>query len=241
MKSPVLTEPIRPGACCLAQAPSRLSAQGTLCRPSELLEPLGDSWPMHNGDYSGRRFSPLTTINTRTCRRLTLAWVHRPDAGAGQAGGGGKTSVPIKGTPVVVNGVMYVTIPDHVWAVDARTGREIWHSTWRSKGGWHIGNRGVAVLGSTVYVETPDCNLVALNIRDGREKWRTEICDLEQFYYASAAPLIVKNHVIVGVSGDDLDIPGYIEAHDPETGALQWRWYTLSGAGNARSEDVAER
>ena len=89
-------------------------------------------------------------------------------------------------------------------------GREIWHATWPSKGGWHIGNRGVAVLGSTVYVETPDCNLVALNIRDGQEKWRTEICDLEQFYYASAAPLIVKNHVIVGVSGDDLDIPGYL-------------------------------
>ena len=62
--------------------------------------------------------------------------------------------------------------------------------------------------------------------RDGREKWRTEICDLEQFYYASAAPLIVRNHVIVGVSGDDLDIPGYLEAHDPETGARQWRWYT---------------
>ena len=101
---------------------------------------------------------------------------------------------------------------------------EIWHATWPSKGGWHIGNRGVAVLGSTVYVETPDCNLVALNAADGREKWRTDICDLEQFYYASAAPLIVKNHVIVGVSGDDLDIPGYIESHDPETGARQWRW-----------------
>ena len=65
------------------------------------------------------------------------------------------------------NGVLYTSIPDHVWAVDARTGRELWHATWPSKGGWHIGNRGVAVLGRTVYVETPDCNLVALDTRDG--------------------------------------------------------------------------
>ena len=191
---------------------------------------------MHNGDYSGRRFSSLSTIDVSNVSSLTRAWVYRPDAGNAPAGGGGKTSVLIKGTPVVVNGVMYVTIPDHVWAVDARSGKEIWHATWPSKGGWHIGNRGVAVLGSTVYVETPDCNLVALNAADGSEKWRTEICDLEQFYYASAAPLIVKNHVIVGVSGDDLDIPGYIEAHDPETGARQWRWYTYPEPGTPEAK-----
>ena len=124
---------------------------------------------MYNGDYSGRRFSGLKHINASNVNALSLAWVYRPNA-TGPAGGGGATAVTIKGTPVVVNGVMYTTIPDHVWAVDARTGREIWHATWPSKGGWHIGNRGVAVLGNTVYVETPDCNLVALNSRDGRER-----------------------------------------------------------------------
>ena len=177
--------------CGLALAGAAAIAQTTVA-PSMLLQPLGESWPMHNGDYSGRRFSPLSTIDASNVSSLTRAWVYRPDAGNAPAGGGGKTSVLIKGTPVVVNGVLYVTIPDHVWAVDARSGKEIWHATWPSKGGWHIGNRGVAVLGSTVYVETPDCNLVALDAADGREKWRTEICDLEQFYYASAAPLIVK-------------------------------------------------
>ena len=136
--------------------------------------------------------------------------------------------------------MLYVTIPDHVWALDARSGRELWHATWPSKGGWHIGNRGVAVLGTTVYVETPDCNLLALDNRTGKEKWRTGICDLDQFYYASAAPLIVKNHVIVGVSGDDLDIPGYIESHDPETGALQWRWYTHPEPGTPEAKTLAE-
>jgi alcohol dehydrogenase (cytochrome c) len=212
-----------------------ISAQSTVA-PETLLQPLGESWPMYNGDYSGRRFSALTKVTTANVSALTLAWVYRPAPGPAPAGGGGATAVTIKGTPVVVNGVMYVTIPDHVWAVDARTGREIWHATWPSKGGWHIGNRGVAVLGSTVYVETPDCHLVALGARDGKERWRTEICDVEQFYYASTAPLVVKNHVIVGVSGDDLDIPGYLEAHDPETGALQWRWNTYPEPGTPEAK-----
>jgi len=222
-------------ALALVTAAVTLSAQGIV--PAErLLEPLSREWPMHNGDYTGRRFSQLTAIDTSTVSSLTLAWVYRPAPGAAPAGGGGSTQVTIKGTPVVVNGVLYVTIPDHVWAVDARSGREIWHATWPSKGGWHIGNRGVAVLGSTVYVETPDCHLVGLNIRDGREKWRTEICDLEQFYYASAAPLIVGNHVIVGVSGDDLDIPGYLQSHDPETGARQWRWNVYPEPGTPEAK-----
>jgi alcohol dehydrogenase (cytochrome c) len=203
---------------------------------ARLLKPAPDSWPMYNGDYSGRRFSSLTRINDNNVAGLTLAWVYRPNAGGAQAGGGGCTGVSIKGTPVVVNGVMYTTSPDHVWAVDARTGREIWHATWRSRGGYCIGNRGVAVLGNTVYVETRDCNLVALNIRDGRERWRKEICDLEQFYYGSTAPLIVKNHVIVGVSGDDLDIPGYLQAHDPETGEFQWRWYSYPEPGTPEAK-----
>jgi alcohol dehydrogenase (cytochrome c) len=212
-----------------------LYGQGTL-DPAKLLQPSADSWPMYNGDYSGRRFSAQSKVNVNNVNALTLAWVYRANPGAGPAGGGGNTSAIIKGTPVVVNGVLYVTIPDHVWAIDARTGQEIWHSTWRSNGGWHIGNRGVAILGNTVYVETPDCNLLALNIRDGRERWRTEICDLEQFYYGSTAPLIVKNHVIVGVSGDDLDIPGYLEARDPQTGDRQWRWYTYPEPGTPEAK-----
>lgn len=207
-----------------------LAAQNTVA-PETLLRPLAAEWPMYNGDYTGRRFSTLDTVDTSNVSSLTLAWVSRVNPGRAPAGGGGAASPIIKGTPVVVNGVLYVTLPDHVWAFDARSGREIWHATWPSQGGWHIGNRGVAVLGDTVYVETPDCNLVALSVRDGSEKWRTEICDLELFYYASVAPLVVKNHVIVGVSGDDLDIPGYIQSHDPETGELQWRWYTYPEPG----------
>jgi alcohol dehydrogenase (cytochrome c) len=213
---------------CAAAAVS-LAAQGTV-PPAALLTPTPDSWPMYNGDYSGRRFSGLTTINSDNVASLSLGWTRRI-AAPGPAGGGGSSAAVIKGTPVVANGVLYATIPDHVWALDARTGRELWHASWPSRGGWHIGNRGVAVLGTTVYVETPDCQLLALDNRTGKEKWRTAICDLDQFYYASAAPLVLKYHIIVGVSGDDLDIPGYLEAHDPDTGALQWRWYTHPDPG----------
>jgi alcohol dehydrogenase (cytochrome c) len=189
--------------------------------PAKLLNPGTDSWPGYNGDYSGRRFSTLTKIDASNVRTLSLAWVSRMNPGAGVGG------VTVKGTPVQVNGVMYVTAPDHVWAIDARTGREIWHFAWESTGGIHIGNRGVAVLGDSLYFETPDCHLVALDIKDGTERWRKQICDLDLFYYGSVAPVVVKNHVIAGVSGDDLDVPGYVQAHDPKTGEMQWRWYVV--------------
>jgi alcohol dehydrogenase (cytochrome c) len=212
-----------------------LFAQGSL-DPAKLLQPPTDTWPTYNGDYSGRRYSPLSAINSSNIDSLKLAWVYRANTGSDQAGGGNAQAV-IKSTPLEINGVLYFTAPDHVWAVDARSGREIWHYTWKqSKGGWHIGNRGVGVYGSWLYFETPDCNLVSLNLKDGSERWHREICDLDRFYYASVAPVIVKNHVIAGVSGDDLDIPGYLESHDPVTGELQWRWYTHPEPGTPEAK-----
>jgi alcohol dehydrogenase (cytochrome c) len=187
--------------------------------PAKLLKPGTDSWPTYNGDYSGRRFSTLDKINTSNIDALSLAWVFRHNGGPG--------SGAIKGTPLQINGVVYLTAPDNVWALDARTGRELWHHSWQSTGGIHIGNRGAAVLGESLFYETPDCHLVSLNIKDGSERWRKQICDLDQFYYGSVAPVVVKNHVIAGVSGDDLDVPGYVQAHDPETGEMQWRWYVV--------------
>ncbi len=216
------------------------NSPGQTLDPQKLLGAGTDSWPTYNGDYSGRRFSTLANINTQSVRTLSLGWVYRPDAGRGDLGG------PIKGTPVVVDGVLYLTMPNRVWAIDARTGREIWHFAWQSKGGLTIGNRGVGVYGRWLYFETPDCNLVSLNLRDGKERWHKPICDLDQMYYASAAPVVIKNHVMTGVSGDDLDIPGYVEAHDPETGDLQWRWYTVpqkkgeAGGESWPSEEAAK-
>jgi alcohol dehydrogenase (cytochrome c) len=201
--------------------------QGSL-DPAKLLQPPTDAWPTYSGDYTGRRFSPLKKINTSNVKNLSLAWLYRipPGLSAGS----------IKATPIELNGVMYLTIPDHVWAIDARTGRELWHHVHQSKGGIHLGNRGAGIYGSWLYFETPDCNLVSLNLKDGKERWHKPICDLDQMYYASVAPIIVKNHVLVGVSGDDLDIPGYFESRDPETGDLQWHWSVTPKKGEPGSE-----
>ena len=189
----------------------------------------GESWPTYNGDLSGKRYSSLSKVNTSTVGNLGLAWVYRATVS-------GNLRAVVKSTPLAVNGVMYFTIPDHAWAIDARTGREIWHFVWNSKGGDHVGNRGVGIYGDALYFETPDCNLVALNIKDGKERWHQQICDLNQMYFASVAPIIVKNHVIVGVSGDDLDIPGYLQARSVETGELQWQWNVEPKPGEPGSE-----
>jgi alcohol dehydrogenase (cytochrome c) len=217
-------------AAALALLSLPVAAQQPL-DPSLLLKPTPDSWPTYNGDYSGRRYSPLTSINAGNIDALGLAWAFRLPA---DNRSGAATS--IKATPLLVHGILYFAVPDHVWAVDARSGREVWHFRWESNGGIHIGNRGVGILGNWLYFETPDCHLVSLDIRTGKERWRQEICDLNQYYYGSVAPVIVKNHVLVGVSGDDLDIPGYLEARDPESGALQWRWYVPARPGEPGAE-----
>ena len=192
-----------------------LVAQGGVDE-ARLLKPGKDSWPTYNGDYSGRRFSALTQVNATNVEALSLAWLYTIPAGG-----------PIKSTPLQIDGVLYFSTPDHAYAVSARTGREIWHYVWPSKGGNHLGNRGLGALGDTLYLETPDCHLVALEMRTGAKKWEKEICDMNRFYYASAAPVIVKNQVIAGVSGDDMDNPGYLQAHDPVTGEMKWRFYTV--------------
>jgi len=117
----------------------------------------------------------------------------------------------------------------------ARAGSS-WHHVHPSKGGIHLGNRGVGIYGNWLYFETPDCDLVSLSLKDGKERWHKSICDLDQMYYASVAPVIVKNHVLVGVSGDDLDIPGYFESRDPETGDVQWHWSVNPKKGEPGSE-----
>ena len=188
--------------------------------PAKLLNPGTDSWPSYNGDYSGRRFSTLTKINDKNVGALSLAWVYRvnlSDEGGHDdqrhADRHRRRHVPHRSRSRLGDRRPHGP-PALAPRVDA-------------KGGIHIGNRGVAVLGDALFYETPDCTLVSLNIKDGSERWHKQICDLEQFYYGSVAPMVVKNHIIAGVSGDDLDVPGYLEAHDPETGEMQWRWYAV--------------
>jgi acido-empty-quinoprotein group A len=197
-----------------------------------------DAWPAHYGDHTGRRFSPLNQINATNVKTLSLAWIHRATAQEGdnvggeyRTGdpyywGGPQANVTIKATPLMVNGVLYFAAPDHAYAIDARTGRAIWHYFWRTRGGIHIGNRGVGMYGNMLFFETPDCYLVSLDAATGKERWHKEIADVRQQYFCTPAPIIIGRHVIVGIGGDSLDVQGYLEAYEPETGERQWRWYT---------------
>ena len=191
--------------------------------PAALSKPATDTWPTYNGDYSGKRFSPLNQINASNVGSLTLAWVFHPHAST------------IKSTPLEVNGVLYFTVPDNVWAVDARYGREIWHYH-RASEGDHIGNRGLAMYKNWLYFTTPDSHIVCLDAKDGTVRWIVELADPKLGYFATMAPLIVRDHVIVGVSGDVTDIRGFLESLDPETGTIQWRWYTEPDPGQPGSE-----
>jgi alcohol dehydrogenase (cytochrome c) len=125
-----------------------------------------------------------------------------------------------------VDGTLYLTTPDNVWAVDARDGRELWHYVWKTKGGTHIANRGVAIWNNFLFMETPDNFLVSLDARTGKERWHKEIADLAQMYFSTPAPIVVGNHVLVG-TGNDIDSPGFLQSFDPETGDVQWKFYTV--------------
>ena len=198
-----------------------LSAQGL--DPAALLKPATDVWPTYNGDYSGRRFSTLDQINAGNVWSLSLAWVFRTPGSV------------LKSTPLEVNGILYFSAPDNVWAVDARYGRLVWHYRRVSEGD-HIGHRGVAMYKESLYFTTPDAHLVCLNAKDGSVRWIVELADGKLGYFATMAPLVVRDHVVVGVSGDVTDVRGFLESVDPETGAIQWRWYTTPEPGEPGSE-----
>jgi alcohol dehydrogenase (cytochrome c) len=228
----------------LASVPVLLGAQGKGVAPEELLKPLADSWPTYSGDYTGKRYSLLKQVNQLTVKNLSLAWVTPltggPGGGGGRGGGGGSNvniggegtgeypfgGVNVKGTPLMVDGTLYVTSPDNAWALDARTGRTLWRYFWKTRGGTHIATRGFGMWNNYLYMETPDNYLVSLDAKTGKERWHKVIAEFNEQYFSTMAPIIVGNHVIVG-TGNDLDMPGFLQSFDAETGALQWKLYTV--------------
>jgi alcohol dehydrogenase (cytochrome c) len=192
--------------------------------PSALQKRAVDLWPTYHGDYSGQRHSPLTAITPANVSRLALAWAFQ----TGQA-------ASIKATPIVVNGLLYVSAPDELWAIDARTARQIWRYRYPENTGFHIGHRGVAAYKESVYLTTPDAHLVALDARNGKVKWNVEIADVKKGYWSTNAPLLVRNHLLVGVAGDFDNLPGMLTSVDPETGRTQWIFYSTPPPGAAAS------
>lgn len=219
----------KPAAARTAAAPAEIPALPAPTGPpaleyAGLLNPSKDSWPTYHGDYSGRRHSSLTQITADNVHQLALAWTFP----GGQGG--------IKSTPILVNGTLYFTAPDHMWAVDARTGRQVWHYTYPPNTGLHIGHRGAAMYKNTVFLTTPDAHLVALDARNGKLKWNVEIASAKKGYWSSNAPLVVRNHIIVGVSGDFDNLPGMLTSFDPESGDQQWVFYSTPPPGTPRSQ-----
>jgi len=222
--------------------------QGGGVSPEDLLKPLAKSWPTYNGDYTGKRYSALTAVNRQTVKNLGLAWSsqltpgdestppgpgprgRRPPVNLTVGGEGpGNMNIrsgSIKGSVLAVDGTLYVTMPDNAWAVDARDGHPLWHYFWKTKGGTHIGNRGFGMWNGYLYMETPDDYLVSLDAKTGKERWHRMIADVDQGYFATPAPIVIGNHVLVGV-GNDIDSPGFLQSYDAETGELQWKFYTV--------------
>ncbi len=121
-----------------------------------------DSWPTYNGDYSGKRFSPLKQIDQENVHNLSLAWAFQTNVNSGQG---------LKSTPLLLDGTLYFTEPDDIWAVDAHSGRQNWHYRYHQNEGLHIGQRGLGFYKGRLYFETPDAHLLCLDARSGEVQW----------------------------------------------------------------------
>jgi alcohol dehydrogenase (cytochrome c) len=187
-------------------------------------------WPSYNGGANGSRYSTLVQITPANAKRLTPKWLFSlPNAARLQV------------TPVVVDGVMYVTHANECYALDAGTGREIWHyQRPRTKGliGNAAGgaNRGVGVSGDRVFMVTDHAHIIALNRHTGALLWESEMADWRQNYNATGAPLPVGNLVVTGTSGGDEGVRGFVAAFDQATGKEVWRFWTVPAPGEPGSE-----
>ena len=193
----------------------------------QLRQPDPKNWLHYSGQYHAQRHSGLKQIDAATVKDLVSAWMyHVPNARR------------LESVPIVVDGVMYVAYPNSVYALDARTGRQIWehqHEPALQKGP----NRGVAVYGNKVYFGTPDAQLVALDARTGSELWATRIADAKDGYWSPGAPLAIKGKVIQGIAPGDHGLNGFLDAYDAETGERLWRWRSIPEPGEPGHETWA--
>jgi alcohol dehydrogenase (cytochrome c) len=188
-------------------------------------------WLTYSGSYRSHRFTALDQITTKNVARLKVAWIYQVK----QAG-------IVEVSPIVVNGVMYITEPPStVTALDVRTGRPLWSWTPNMpRDVKHIGfprvNRGVAILDDTVYVCTLNAHLVALDAKSGAVRWDTVVADNKTGHAMTVAPLALDGKIIVGISGGEAGIRGFLDAYDPLTGKRLWRTWTIPGPGEPGHE-----
>jgi PQQ-dependent dehydrogenase (methanol/ethanol family) len=191
------------------------------------LHPEPGEWPTYNGNVNGNRHSPLTQINQENVKKLALKWVY---------------SMPYFGletTPLVAEGVMYITGPNQVYALDPRSGQEVWRYSRPRSQSLTIAadaakgvNRGVALLGDRVFYTTDDAHLICLDRLTGGLRWDVFMPEAPQHYGATAAPLVVGDLVVAGVAGADDGIRGFVAAYKATTGQPAWRFWTVPRQGD---------
>lgn len=207
------------------------AALGTGVSFDAVARPRAGEWPSYNGTLDGNRFSPLTQIDRGNVGGMAPRWMFTlTGAPAG-----------LQTTPVVVDGVMYVTSVNEAYALDAGTGREIWHfkrpRTKGLAGDAASGiNRGVAVRGDRVFLVTDHAHLLALHRSTGQVIWDVEMADYRQNYGATGAPLVVNDLVISGISGGDEGVRGFLDAYKASTGERVWRFWTIPARGDKEAE-----
>ncbi len=197
-----------------------------------LLQPVvKNDWIYYNGDYSGRRYSALTQVTPANVSGLGAKWIFRVP--------GNPSSMEV--TPVVVAGVMFVTAQNDAYALDAKTGKQLWHHSRAITQGLiddasSHHNRGVAILGDRIYMETDNAHLLCLDARSGNVIWDVLYATGNKNYGATSAPMIVKDKVLVGTSGGDDGVRGFLAAYDAKTGKEAWRFWTIPGPGEKGNE-----
>ena len=185
----------------------------------------GATWLTYGKNYAGWRYADLTQINRTNVARLAPKWMF-------QTGVTGK----FEATPLVFDRLMFVTGPsNHAYALDALTGRPIWHYQKPVPSATSICcgqvNRGFAALGDTLFKVNLEARLVALDAKTGGEIWETQIDDIKKGYSATVAPLVAKNLVVIGIAGAEFGVRGFIDAYRADTGKRAWRFWTVAGEG----------
>ena len=224
----------------LSAGTAALTAQQTPSPPlvtaQEILDgltPDGSRWLTFGGDYSNQRHSPLTQITPANVNRLVPQWTFQ----TGTLGN-------FETTSLLRDNVLYVTGPQNVaWALDARTGRQIWRYRRELPPNLTaccgLVNRGFGVLGDKLFMVTLDAHLLALDMKTGAIVWDVTMQDYKTGYASTIAPIVVKNKVIVGVAGGEYGIRGFIDAYEAQTGKRAWRFYTIPGPGEPGHETWA--
>ena len=188
------------------------------------------NWLTYSGTYASQRYSTLRQITPQNVRNLEQQWVLQ-----GQVLGAWQS------TPLVVDGIMYVTQrPNDVLALDAKTGRVFWQYHYQNSPNQRVccgaNNRGVAIHGDTLFMGTLDAHLVALDAKNGQVLWNIAVADVRQAYSITLAPLVIKDTVIIGVGGGEYGIRGFVAAYDVRTGKQVWRFETIPRPGQPGSE-----